>query len=215
MSREIGRFDSKSRMDERGGISPPKAVGKFSFHENRSSRHSSDSIELRPVRSLPALPSGPENARWLPHSPRTRPTSDSPALERLEGRFSAQYLDEQTETRWSRRFSILSKPSNSIPAQGERRERRWSQIGQQLSRPLTFRDSLWLSEPEKLMLQFQSANEIEPELFDPPHHILSRSKKKRLVYLVSLAAVFSPLSSNIYFPALTAIAEVCIPLISR
>lgn len=204
MSREIGRFDSKSRMDERGGISPPKAVGKFSFHENRSSRHSSDSIELRPVRSLPALPSGPENARWLPHSPRTRPTSDSPALERLEGRFSAQYLDEQTETRWSRRFSILSKPSNSIPAQGE-----------QLSRPLTFRDSLWLSEPEKLMLQFQSANEIEPELFDPPHHILSRSKKKRLVYLVSLAAVFSPLSSNIYFPALTAIAEVCIPLISR
>lgn len=65
------------------------------------------------------------------------------------------------------------------------------------------------------MLQFQFADEDQSELFDPPHHILRRSKKKRLVYLVSLAAVFSPLSSNIYFPALTAIAEVCILLISR
>lgn len=65
------------------------------------------------------------------------------------------------------------------------------------------------------MLQFQFANKDESELFDPPHHILNRSKKKRLVYLVSLAAVFSPLSSNIYFPALTAIAEVCVQLIFR
>ncbi|TID25600.1 MFS general substrate transporter [Venturia nashicola] len=111
--------------------------------------------------------------------------------------------------------SILSKSLGGrhglerveYPPQGQRRETRWSQIGQQLSRPLTFRDSVWLSEPEKLMLQLQFANKDEAVLFDPPHHILSRSKKKQLVYLVSLAAMFSPLSSNIYFPALTDIAE--------
>ncbi|TLD37716.1 MFS general substrate transporter [Venturia nashicola] len=104
-------------------------------------------------------------------------------------------------------FATFARLGKTDPQQGQRRETRWSQIGQQLSRPLTFRDSVWLSEPEKLMLQLQFANKDEAVLFDPPHHILSRSKKKQLVYLVSLAAMFSPLSSNIYFPALTDIAE--------
>ncbi|KAF2673922.1 MFS general substrate transporter [Microthyrium microscopicum] len=42
---------------------------------------------------------------------------------------------------------------------------------------------------------------------EPPHHVFSREQKKWLVYMVSLAAMFSPLSSNIYFPALPTIAE--------
>ncbi|KAH8897986.1 MFS general substrate transporter, partial [Thozetella sp. PMI_491] len=43
---------------------------------------------------------------------------------------------------------------------------------------------------------------------DPPFHVFSNAKKKRLVGIVSLAGLFSPLSSNIYFPALSAISAV-------
>ncbi|KAI9742143.1 MAG: hypothetical protein M1818_004043 [Claussenomyces sp. TS43310] len=42
---------------------------------------------------------------------------------------------------------------------------------------------------------------------EPPYHVFTRAKKKRMVYIVSLAGFFSPLSSNIYFPALTQISE--------
>lgn len=44
---------------------------------------------------------------------------------------------------------------------------------------------------------------------EPPHYsILTRRQKQTLVYIVSLAAIFSPLSSNIYFPAIDTIAKV-------
>jgi hypothetical protein len=42
----------------------------------------------------------------------------------------------------------------------------------------------------------------------PPYHVFSRSRKMQMVYIVSLAAIFSPLSSNIYFPALGLISKV-------
>lgn len=54
----------------------------------------------------------------------------------------------------------------------------------------------------------------KPEEKDPgkqpeaPFHILSGSQKRMLVFLISLAGLFSPLSSNIYFPALDAVAKV-------
>ncbi|KAJ5359499.1 uncharacterized protein N7496_011912 [Penicillium cataractarum] len=41
----------------------------------------------------------------------------------------------------------------------------------------------------------------------PPYHILSYKQKWNLVIFVSLAASFSPLSSNIYFPAIDAISR--------
>jgi hypothetical protein len=46
------------------------------------------------------------------------------------------------------------------------------------------------------------------KLPEPPYHVLTRTKKKKLVYIVSLAGLFSPLSSNIYFPALGQVATV-------
>jgi len=46
---------------------------------------------------------------------------------------------------------------------------------------------------------------------EAPYHVFTTRKKWQLVYIVSLAGLFSPLSSNIYFPALGAIAEVGIP----
>lgn len=68
---------------------------------------------------------------------------------------------------------------------------------------------------------FPSDNEIttdsESGFCDPPapYHSFSKGKKLGLAYLVSLAAVFSPLSSNIYFPALNNISAVSGDLSSR
>jgi len=42
----------------------------------------------------------------------------------------------------------------------------------------------------------------------PQYHVFSRSRKLEMVCIVSLAAIFSPLSSNIYFPALGTISKV-------
>lgn len=53
--------------------------------------------------------------------------------------------------------------------------------------------------------------ETEEYTDTPPYHVFGRRKKWQLVLIVSLAGLFSPLSSNIYFPALGAIAEVCLP----
>jgi hypothetical protein len=55
-----------------------------------------------------------------------------------------------------------------------------------------------------------SVYSLEKNLPEPPYHVFSRSKKKQLVYIVSLAGLFSPLSSNIYFPALGQISRVCL-----
>jgi Na+/melibiose symporter-like transporter len=49
------------------------------------------------------------------------------------------------------------------------------------------------------------ANDSKPSE-NIPFHILHKKQKWLLVYLVSLAAMFSPLSSNIYFPAIDTIA---------
>lgn len=42
----------------------------------------------------------------------------------------------------------------------------------------------------------------------PPYHIASRSHKLQMVCLVSVAAIFSPLSANVYFPALGEVSRV-------
>lgn len=42
----------------------------------------------------------------------------------------------------------------------------------------------------------------------PPYHVFTRSRKLQIVCIVSLAAIFSPLSSSIYFPALGMISKV-------
>jgi multidrug resistance protein len=77
-----------------------------------------------------------------------------------------------------------------------------------LTRPLSFNGSIWLKEPEDIVPQFDVVeNEAQQPSSDPPHHVFSRCRKKRLVYLVSVAGMLSPLSSNIYFPATVAISE--------
>ncbi|KAK4220308.1 major facilitator superfamily domain-containing protein [Rhypophila decipiens] len=57
-------------------------------------------------------------------------------------------------------------------------------------------------EPSKITTKIS-----EKPLPEPPYHVFTRKEKWALVYIVSLAGLFSPLSSNIYFPALGAIAK--------
>jgi hypothetical protein len=49
---------------------------------------------------------------------------------------------------------------------------------------------------------------LDKPLPEPPYHVFTLAKKKQVVYIVSAAAIFSPLSSNIYFPALGQISVV-------
>lgn len=51
----------------------------------------------------------------------------------------------------------------------------------------------------------QSESQTRPP---PPYHVFPRAKKLQMVCMVSMAAIFSPLSSNIYFPALGDVARV-------
>jgi hypothetical protein len=48
---------------------------------------------------------------------------------------------------------------------------------------------------------------FEKKLPEPPYHVFSLAQKKQMVYIVSLAGLFSLLSSSIYFPALGQILQ--------
>jgi hypothetical protein len=62
--------------------------------------------------------------------------------------------------------------------------------------------------PDYIKLSASSSYSLDKALPEPPYHVFTLAKKKQLVYIVSLAGLFSPLSSNIYFPALGQIAIV-------
>ncbi|OJJ07712.1 hypothetical protein ASPVEDRAFT_142192 [Aspergillus versicolor CBS 583.65] len=62
--------------------------------------------------------------------------------------------------------------------------------------------------PESTFEAVSSPAEAKPAPeIEPPYHILSKKQKWNLVIFVSLAGAFSPLSSNIYFPALDTISK--------
>ncbi|KAJ5576066.1 hypothetical protein N7535_002992 [Penicillium sp. DV-2018c] len=58
------------------------------------------------------------------------------------------------------------------------------------------------STPAESILNLES--QTKPE---PPYHVFSRPRKLLIVCIVSFAAIFSPLSSNIYFPAIAEISH--------
>ncbi|KAJ5183112.1 hypothetical protein N7492_000728 [Penicillium capsulatum] len=66
-----------------------------------------------------------------------------------------------------------------------------------------------LSTPDEkgLLTSSASVNLESQSSPPPPYHVFSRSRKLQMVCIVSLAAIFSPLSSNIYFPALGMISK--------
>ena len=58
------------------------------------------------------------------------------------------------------------------------------------------------TKPESLSQE----QEVEPPP-EPPFSIFSPSEKRFIVVIASLAALFSPLSANIYYPALNTLSE--------
>ncbi|ODM15128.1 hypothetical protein SI65_09367 [Aspergillus cristatus] len=63
-------------------------------------------------------------------------------------------------------------------------------------------------EVEPLATPTSASLNLESQLVSPPpYHVFSRTRKLQIVYIVSAAAIFSPLSSNIYFPALGAVSK--------
>lgn len=62
--------------------------------------------------------------------------------------------------------------------------------------------------PDCVRSSASSSYSLDKALPEPPYNVFTLAKKKQLVYIVSLAGLFSPLSSNIYFPALGQIATV-------
>lgn len=55
-------------------------------------------------------------------------------------------------------------------------------------------------------ITLEKTKSVVPE---PPYHIFSNKEKWTVVAMIGVAGLFSGLSSNIYFPALDAIAKVC------
>lgn len=68
-------------------------------------------------------------------------------------------------------------------------------------------DSDDIGRPDSMKLSAEGFSTYEKKLPETPYHIMTLAEKKRLVCVVSLAGLFSPLSSNIYFPALGRIAK--------
>ena len=60
---------------------------------------------------------------------------------------------------------------------------------------------------EKPASKAEDAAEVGTAEPEPPFSIFSRKEKTFIVVLASLAALFSPLSANIYYPALTVLAK--------
>jgi hypothetical protein len=58
---------------------------------------------------------------------------------------------------------------------------RWSQMSKRPSRPLSFNGSIWLKNPDDIVLQFEFAEYGNRfEYFDPPHHVFDKKATKRL-----------------------------------
>ena len=68
-------------------------------------------------------------------------------------------------------------------------------------------ESLVVGDLKKSIESVQSAKGASPTEVESPYSIFKRSEKMGIVLLIAFASVFSPLSSWIYFPALTAIAN--------
>lgn len=73
--------------------------------------------------------------------------------------------------------------------------------------PLVYMSSS--NRPEKLYDYDSSGASTPRPSPDPPYHVFSKNEKWMVIVIIGAAGLFSGLSSNIYFPSLDAIAQVC------
>ncbi|KAF7907514.1 uncharacterized protein EAF01_005100 [Botrytis porri] len=112
---------------------------------------------------------------------------------------SSQRVDEATDT------SRESRPNGIFIIEPNHPRTRDSSEGD-IERSVEFFDDKERLDSSAVTSSANSVYVVKQELEQPPYHIFSMAKKRQLVYIVSLAGLFSPLSSNIYFPALKEIS---------
>lgn len=80
-----------------------------------------------------------------------------------------------------------------------------------------FRDDPTPSEPPDDISIKEEKHSIDTEISCPrviqtvsetPYHVFDHSRKMKLVWVISLAGLIAPLSANIYYPAMDAVARV-------
>ncbi|KAK0719206.1 major facilitator superfamily domain-containing protein [Lasiosphaeris hirsuta] len=149
-------------------------------------RDTSDKGELKRAATLGAVPS--EQTPW--HD-----------IEDVQG---GAYKSRGTSRDWNCRLGRIHGLFHPRGVHG----RRHSQVASQKEHDIdgegdiTDASTIGCNEKSDITIQNQDATTCEA-----PYHVFTRRKKWQLVIIVSLAGLFSPLSSNIYFPALGAIAE--------
>jgi len=132
---------------------------------------------------------------------RSRPRMAEQNSEDLEDSTS-QPDDVRPSRAWNRQSILVFTDFNNCENDQRSRPRMAEQNSEDLE------DST--SQPDDVRSSASSSYSLDKELSPPPYHVFTLAKKKQLVYIVSLAGLFSPLSSNIYFPALGQIATVCL-----
>ncbi|CAG8949605.1 hypothetical protein HYFRA_00007838 [Hymenoscyphus fraxineus] len=77
--------------------------------------------------------------------------------------------------------------------------------------PLDHFEKWFPKSPMEVAMPITEAPElfVDKRLPHPPYHVFDHSQKRLLVILVSYVGILSPLSSSIYFPAITAISREC------
>lgn len=157
-----------------------------------------------------ATPLRPQKDRLQDPASSTGPLSDG-----------ADLRNDKTSSKNDQQMSIPSSQEHTLPSNLGSDDASMNNLpshasttsSSRTSRPISFNSSIQTQGPKEVEVAFKALdnnldNEAQRQIIDHPHHIFDRRKKRRLVWLISLAAMFSPLSSNIYFPALPEIAEV-------
>lgn len=125
--------------------------------------------------------------------------------------FRNQRTVERDENVWNRHSAQIFADFNEFESpRGSRSASRAENVVDQRYGSSELSNNFAISPSTVSSSSASSVYGLEKNLPEPPYHVFSRPKKKQLVYIVSLAGLFSPLSSNIYFPALGQISRVCL-----
>lgn len=141
-----------------------------------------------------------------------KPEDEAPQrVQRHPVSFREQPTVERNEDVWNRHSAQIFADFNEFESpRGSRSASRAENIVGQRHGSSDLENDFAISPSTGSTSSASSVYGVEKNLPEPPYHVFSRSKKKQLVYIVSLAGLFSPLSSNIYFPALGQISRVCL-----
>lgn len=102
---------------------------------------------------------------------------------------------------------IVAQSVSSTPLESAKTEREKEQLsrGSVRTSPVHFPDSGDKDNEEEQEQDLEALATVQSN--SPPYSIFSKRKKHFIVFLAAWGGFFSPLSANIYFPALTSLAR--------